>query len=181
MVLDHVAVTELGSAIAAELAAGEGHDLIEHVISPSRFEPDLLDLTDLNQEAQRRFGEQVTVCTRSSFNPHTEVFYGFCHGWVPDPGDYRRSLWELTDMAEGPETWQELLEYGGRINQELSIMTGIGLSPDLDSNMALRALLWSYGASVQDEQENVAINSPETVAAIEYMGNLYSNAMTDEV
>lgn len=181
VVVDHVHVTELGSTITAELAAGEGHDLIEHIIPPSRFEPDLSDLTDLNQEAQRRFGEQTSVCTRSSFNPHTEVFYGFCHGWVPDPGDYRKSLWELTGMDEGPYTWEELLDYGGRINQELSIQAGIGLSPEIDSNMALRALLWSYGASVQDEQENVAINSPETVAAIEYMGNLYRTAMTEEV
>ena len=35
--------------------------------------------------------------------------------------------------------------------------------------MAGRALMWSFGASIQDENEQVVLNSPETVAAVEYM------------
>jgi len=41
--------------------------------------------------------------------------------------------------------------------------------------------MWSFGGSVQDEDENVVINSPETIAAVEYMSELFSGAMTDEV
>ena len=29
--------------------------------------------------------------------------------------------------------------------------------------------MWSFGGSIQDENENVVLNSPETVAAVEYM------------
>src|SRR3989338_11595834 len=47
--------------------------------------------------------------------------------------------------------------------------------------MAGRALLWSFGASVQDKNEKVIINSPETIAAIKYMTRLYKNAMSDEI
>jgi multiple sugar transport system substrate-binding protein len=47
--------------------------------------------------------------------------------------------------------------------------------------MAGRALLWSYGASIQDEAEQVVLNSPETVEAVEYMSRLYRDAMTPEV
>ena len=55
------------------------------------------------------------------------------------------------------------------------------MSQEIDSNMAGRALMWSYGASVQDENENVVINSEETVAAVEFMTKLFKGAMTDEV
>jgi ABC-type glycerol-3-phosphate transport system substrate-binding protein len=55
------------------------------------------------------------------------------------------------------------------------------MSQEIDSNMAGRALMWSYGASVQDENERVVINSEETVAAVEFMTKLFKGAMTDEV
>jgi ABC-type glycerol-3-phosphate transport system substrate-binding protein len=55
------------------------------------------------------------------------------------------------------------------------------MSQEIDSNMAGHALMWSYGASVQDENENVVLNSPETVAAVEFMKQLFEDAMTDEV
>jgi multiple sugar transport system substrate-binding protein len=58
---------------------------------------------------------------------------------------------------------------------------GIGMSSEVDSNMAARALIWSFGGSVQDANENVALNSPETVQAVEYMAKLYKQAMTAEV
>ena len=47
--------------------------------------------------------------------------------------------------------------------------------------MAGSALMWSYGAAVQDENENVTINSPETIAAVEFMTQLFEGAMSDEV
>jgi multiple sugar transport system substrate-binding protein len=47
--------------------------------------------------------------------------------------------------------------------------------------MALRGLLWSFGAGIQDENENVIINSDATIAAVEYMNELFAGAMTPEV
>ena len=47
--------------------------------------------------------------------------------------------------------------------------------------MAAQTLLWAYGAAIQDENENVVINSPETIEAVKYMSELYKTAMTPEV
>ncbi len=91
--VDHINNADIPARAAAEITAGEGHDLIEYIFPPSALEPSVLDLSDLNKEAQKRFGDQVELCTRSSFNPKTSKFYGFSHGWVPDPGDYRKSMW----------------------------------------------------------------------------------------
>ena len=58
---------------------------------------------------------------------------------------------------------------------------GIGMSNEIDSRMAAQTLMWAFGAAVQDENENVIINSPETIAAVEYMAELFKETMTPEV
>jgi multiple sugar transport system substrate-binding protein len=83
--VDHINLADIQARAAAEISAREGHDLIEFLSPPSAFEQSLLDLSDVNEEAKRRFGDQIGFCTRSSFNPKTKKYYGFCHGWVPDP------------------------------------------------------------------------------------------------
>ncbi|HLU10901.1 MAG TPA: extracellular solute-binding protein [Oceanobacillus sp.] len=179
--VDHINNADIPAAAAAEISAGEGHDLIEYIFPPSALEPSVLDLTDIHQEAISRFGEQISLCTRASYNPVTNKYFGFAHGWVPDPGDYRRSLWEQIGMPDGPTTWEELLEGGSRIRDELGIQMGIGMSQEIDSNMAARGIIWSFGGAEQTEDGEVAINSPETVAAVAYMKELYERAMTPEV
>jgi multiple sugar transport system substrate-binding protein len=181
VIVDHISLSDLRSTFAAEVVAGKGHDLIEFISPPSDFEPSVLDLTDVNKEAEKRFGKQVPVATRSSYNPDTKKFYGFCHGWTIDPGDYRKSLWKKVGMSDGPKTWEELLVYSARIKSELGIQNGIGISQELDSNMAGRALLWSFDTSIQDAEERVVLNNKRTIEAVKYMKDLYDKTLTPEV
>jgi multiple sugar transport system substrate-binding protein len=179
--VDHIGLAELPARTAAEISAGQGHDLIEWVSPPSQLEPSVLDLSDVNQEAAKRFGQQLPVCTMSSYNPHTKKYYGFCHGWTIDPGNYRKSLWAKVGKPDGPAKWEDLVTYGPRIKKELGVQLGIGMSQEIDSNMAARALMWSYGTSEQDRNENVVINNAQTVEAVEFMARLYKAAMTPEI
>ena len=179
--VDHINTADVPTTFAAEIAAQEGHDIVEHIASLGQFEKSVIDMTDVIEEAKARHGDQSAVCAKSGYNPTTGINYSFVHGYAPDPGDYRKSLWEAAGMADGPTTWQELLDGGSKIKSEQGIQMGIGMSNEIDSNMASQALLWAFDASVQDENEKVIINSPETIAAVEYMSNLYNGAMTPEV
>lgn len=179
--VDHINLAEIGARTAAEISAGDGHDLIEWIAPPAQFEPSVLDLTDVNQEAQKRFGKQHPLCTKSSYNPNTKKYYGFCHGWVIDPGCYRKSLWEKAGKPKGPETWEDLITFGGKIKKEQGIQLGIGLAQELDSNMAARALLWSFDSSVQDAGENVVINNEKTLEALSFVARLFKESMVPEV
>jgi ABC-type glycerol-3-phosphate transport system substrate-binding protein len=179
--VDHIDVADVPTRIASEISAGQGHDLIQYIAPLSQFEPGVLDLSDVTEEAGRRWGEQLEVCRLSSFNPTTEKYYAFAPGWAPDPGNYRQSLWEPAGLPDGPSTWDELLEGGAEIMSSQGVQMGLGMSQEIDSNMVLRALLWSHGASIQDENEQVVLNSPETVAAVEFMARLFQDTMTDEV
>ena len=77
--------------------------------------------------------------------------------------------------------WEDLVSFGGKIKSEQGVQLGIGLSQELDSNMAGRALLWSYDSSIQDAKENVILNNSRTVEAAYYMGRLFKESMTPEV
>jgi len=179
--VDHINLAELPSRTAAEISAGQGHDLIEWVAPPSQFEPSVLDLGDVVKEAEKKYGKQHPLCRRSSYNPNTKKFYAFCPGWTIDPGSYRKSLWEKAGKGAGPTVWEDLITYGGKIKREQGIQLGIGLSQEIDSNMAARALLWSYDTSIQDANENVVLNNPKTIEAVSYMARLYKEAMVPEV
>lgn len=179
--VDHIDTAQVPTRIAAEIQAKQGHDLIQHIAPLAQFEPSVLDLKDLTEEATKRWGEQLELCRKSSQNPTTGKFYAYSPGWVPDPGNYRRSLWESVGMPDGPSTWDDLLEGGTEIKKSKGVQLGLGMSQEIDSNMAGRALLWSFGASIQDGNEQVVLNSPEAVAAVEFMTKLFKGSMTNEV
>ncbi len=179
--IDHVNTAEVPGQITSQIAAGSGHDLIQHIAAIPQFEPSVLDLTDVVTEAEGRYGEMLDICRRSSLNPNTNKYFAYAPGWVPDPGNFRRSLWEAAGMPDGPSTWDDLLTGGSAIRADQGVQLGIGMSQEIDSNMAGLALIWSFGGSVQDEEENVVLDSPETLAAVEYMAELFSGAMTEEV
>ena len=179
--VDHINQAEIPARTAAELQARQGHDLIQYIATFSQFEPSVVDLKDVVQEAEKRHGTMLDVVRKSSFNPNTNKYYAYAPAWAPDPGDYRKSMWEKVGMPQGPSTWDELLSGGAEIKKSQGIQMGLGMSQEIDSNMAGRALLWSFGGSIQDENERVVINSPETVAAVEFMTKLYKETMTPEV
>lgn len=179
--VDHINNAEIPARIAAEVQARQGHDLIQYIAPLSQFEPSVLDLKDLAAEAAKRYGEQLPLCVKSSQNPTTGKHYAYAPCWAPDPGDFRKSLWESVGLPNGPTSWDELLRGGAEIKKSKNVQMGLGMSQEIDSNMAGRALLWSFGGSIQDTNEQVVINSPETIAAVEFMQRLFKDTMTNEV
>ncbi|MFI0351715.1 ABC transporter substrate-binding protein [Actinomadura sp. 9N407] len=179
--VDHINTVDVPRRAASEIQAGKGHDLIQHIAPFSQYEPSVLDMADVVQEANKRWGQQLELCRKSSYNPNTRRYYCYCPGWSPDPGDYRRSMWQKVGLPNGPGSWDELLRGASEIKRTTGVPCGIGLSPETDSNMAARALLWSYGAAEQDANEAVTISSDATIEAVEFMTRLFKEAETEEV
>jgi multiple sugar transport system substrate-binding protein len=179
--VDHVNIADLNPSLSAALDAGEGPTLVELPLAAANFVEGVQDLTDVNKKAQELFGPQAETCTANSFLPTDNKWYGFCHGWVPDPGDYDISMWTKVGYPNGPSTYDDLLKGGQAIKEQLGVPMGLGLSPEIDSNMAMRAIIWSFGGSIQDKNECVTINSPQVISATQYVKELYDKTMTDEV
>ncbi|MGH2537742.1 MAG: extracellular solute-binding protein, partial [Candidatus Promineifilaceae bacterium] len=123
----------------------------------------------------------VATCRANSYLPTRDMYYGFCHAWVPDPGDYDIAKWTEVGYPDGPATYADLLDGGSQILEQFGVPLGLGLSSEIDSDMAMRGILWSFGASTQDENECVTLDSPETIEAANFLAELYQNAMTEEV
>jgi multiple sugar transport system substrate-binding protein len=183
--VDHISIADLVSTTASEISANSGHDLIELGPEAAQFEPSLLDMADINQEMTGKYGAPFRVAERVSYNPVTKKRYAFCHGWTIDPGDYRKSLWEKAGMADGPATWEDLLAVGAKIKSGQGVQVGVGMSQEIDSNMAARAVLWSFDTSLQDENGVVVLDKSEylkrSVDAVKYMKSMYEKTLTPEV
>ena len=179
--LDQVNTADIPAAMAAEVAAESGHDLVEHIAPLAQFEESVMDLRDVWEQAESMYGDAVESCKLNSYNPTTDKYFSFVHGYAPDPANYRKTLWEGIDFPNGPTTLDELLEGGTTIWNEQGVQMGLGMSQEIDSQMAAQALIWAFGGAIQDESENVTINSEETVAAVEFMKELFTSAMTPEV
>jgi multiple sugar transport system substrate-binding protein len=181
VIVDHIAIGEINARAAAEVAAGKGHDLFMFLAPPAAYEKQVIDHREVYDEVQKSHGKAIDLAVKSTFNPKTRKFFAFSDSYVPDPGNYREDLWSQVGFPRGPDTYNDLLVGGKRIKQKFGNPVGIGLSQELDTNMAMRAVLWSFGGAEQDPDGNVTLYSKNTINAVKYVRDLYKQAMTPEV
>jgi len=177
--VDHVGVNALNSTAAAEVSAGRGHDLVMFLRPRPVHEPDVIDHREIVEVCQRRYGKPLDLAIRSTRNPRTGKFHGFCDSVVPDPVNYRSDLW--AEAGQTPDDWERVRLGGKAIKARSGIPVGIGLSPEDDSAIALRVVLLSFGGSEQDTSGAPALGSKQTVEAVKYVTALYREAMTPAV
>ncbi|WP_242342248.1 ABC transporter substrate-binding protein [Anaeromyxobacter terrae] len=181
VVVDHIAIGEINARAAAEVSAQRGHDLFMFLSPPAAYEKQVIDHTEIYQAVEKKWGKPIDLGHKSTFNPKTKKYFAFSDSYVPDPGNYRQDLWSQVGFPKGPDTWDDLRKGGKAIKDKFGNPVGIGLSQELDTNMAVRAVMWSFGASEQDAEGRVVINSPQTIEALKYMRALYKEAETGEV
>jgi multiple sugar transport system substrate-binding protein len=182
--VDHVSFADIVPRATAEVAAQAGHDIHMFLGLASAFEEHVIDLGEVVSTLEKKYGPQVDLAKRSTYNPFTKKQFAFSDMWVPDPGNYHKSAWTEIGVPKGPVTWDDLVKAAPEIKKkrpQMQIPIGIGLSQDIDSNMAVRNILWCHGGSIQDKDGNVVLNSPETLQALEYAKRLYSVGMTRAV
>lgn len=181
VVVDHMAATEAPARAAAEAAAGKGHDLFHFLSPPAAYEGQVIDHAEIVREVERRHGPMIALARKSTYNPRTGRYFAFSDSYVPDPGNFRIDLWGEVGFPKGPGSWDDLRRVGARIRKRFGHPVGIGFSQEMDSNMALRALLWSFGGAEQDEEGRPALSSKETIEALKFARALYREAETAEV
>jgi multiple sugar transport system substrate-binding protein len=180
VVVDHISVNDLRARAAAEVSAKKGHDLFGFLDPPPAYENVVMPMNDVVTECEKKYGKLVNLAQRATFNPKTNKYFAVSDNWVPDPLHYRKDAWGEIGMK--PDTWEHIREGSKKIKDKNGMPAGFGISQELDTNMMLRALLWSYGAQEQDESSTkVMINSKGTVEAIKLMTAIYKESETAEV
>jgi multiple sugar transport system substrate-binding protein len=177
--VDNISIAALNARADAEALAKRGHDLFLFMWPRPDMEQYVIDHKDIYDECIKTLGKPIDLAIGSSFNPKTKKYYGFSSSFVPGPVHYRKDLWDSVGMY--PDTWDDVRVGGAKIKKKHNISLGIGLASEIDTNMALRAIMYSFGSSVQDEEGNVILNSKETLEAIKFVKAMYDESMTPEV
>jgi multiple sugar transport system substrate-binding protein len=181
VIVDHIAISEINARAAAEVSAKKGHDLMMFLSPPAAYEKQVIDHKDIYAEVEKKHGKKIALAEKSTVNPKTKKYFAFSDSFVPDPGNYRVDLWSQVGYPHGPDTWHDLLIGAKRIKDKFGNPCGLGLSQELDTNMATRACLWSFGGAEQDEAGHVVLNSKNTIDAVKFMRDLYKQTETAEV
>ena len=179
VIVDNVGMTSLRSRAAAEVSAQKGHDIFFFLSPPSVYENQVIDHREIYEECERKYGAPLDLARKSTYNIKTKKFFGFSDSYVPDPINYRKDLWD--DIGMRPDNWDAIRIGGRKIKQKHGIPIGIGLASELDTNMALRSIMASFGASIQDTDGRLVLKSKQSLEAIKFVKALYKETMTDEV
>jgi multiple sugar transport system substrate-binding protein len=181
VVVDHINLTDLNTRAAAEAQAKKGHDIFMFLSPPAAYEKQVIDMSHVYQEVEKKHGKKIDLAHKSTYNPKTKKYFAFSDSYAPDPGNWHKDWWTEAGYPNGPDTWDDLRAGAKKIKDKNGHPCGIGLAQELDTSMAMRALLWSFGGAEQDVDGNVTINSKNTIEALKFMKALYQETETAEV
>src|SRR5215831_1435002 len=177
--VDNINLGLIPSRAAAEVSAQKGHDLVMFLSPPSVYEQQVIDMKDVYAECEKKHGKPIDLAVNSTYNPKTKKYFGFSPSFTPDPINWRKDLWD--DVGVMPDSWDKILDGGRKIKQKHNIPVGLGLAQELDTAMAVRTIMYSFGAHEQDANGNLTLNSKNTVETVKYVKALFQETMTPEV
>jgi len=181
VVVDNINLVDLQARAASEASAKKGHDLFMFLSPPASYEPQVIDMTHVYREVEKKHGKKIDLAHKSTYNPKTRKYFAFSDAYTPDPGNWHKDWWTEAGYPNGPDTYDDLLAGAKKIRDKSGHPCGIGLAQELDTSMAMRAILWSFGGAEQDVEGNVTINSKHTIEALKYVKELYQQTETPEV
>src|SRR5881296_2821981 len=179
--VDNIGIAGINARAAAEVSAQKGHDLFLFNWPPPSFEEQTVDMKDVYQELERKLGKPIDLGIKSTYNPKTKKYYAFSPSFTPDPVNYRQDLFSQVGLPNGPRSWDEVRSAGAKIKKQFGNPVGIGLAQEIDTAMAMRTIMYSFGAHEQDAHGSLTLNSKNTMEAVKFVKALFQETMTPEV
>lgn len=160
------------AAVAANVGAGPDI-IIGWFDDPHQYPDKLIDMTDLAEYLGRKYGGWYDVCRKYGIRNGTTNWISVPWGIVGNALVYRQSQLKAAGFDAVPKDTAGFLKLCQALQQK-GTPAGFALGKAVgDGNNWVHWLLWSHGGKLVDKQGNVVINSPETIAALEYAKQLY--------
>lgn len=159
------------TAVAANV--GQGPDVVlAWSDDPHKFTDSTLDLTDVATYLGEKYGGWYPLAERmgTSDGRWIAMPIGASGGRVV----YRQSMLNEVGYDAVPEDVDGFLEMNQKLHAAgkpggLALGNAVG-----DANAWCHWLVWAFGGAMVDEEDNVIINSPETIEALNYAKALYA-------
>ncbi len=178
--VDHVDIAQLPGRLAAEAAAGKGHDLFAFAaqIQTRRYESRLVDMTPLMEPLIKQYGDVIPIGKATSLI--NGVWRGVPHFNVLIAPLIRTDLLKENGLNT-PQSWDDILKIG-RVMKPKGHATGMAISHCNDSNHNWRAVMWSFGASiVHEDGKTLALDTQEMKDFLTWAKQFQAEANSDEV
>ena len=146
-------------------SGGQGHDLIEWHHPASAYEPSVHDMTDVVKEAGERYGSQIELLQAAQLQPHDQQVLRLLPHLDARPGRLPQVAVEHGRACPtARSTYDELLTGRRGDHQEQDVRMGIGMSARGGLQHGRPRRSSGPWRRIQDANEKVVLNSPETVA-----------------
>ncbi len=158
------------AAVAANVGAGP--DIIISTDEQPHLYPDkLLDVTDLADYLGQKYGGWFDICPE--FGTHNGRWIAIPTGAAGGAMVYRKSMLNAAGFKEFPKDLNGFLKLCQALKAK-GTPAGFALGHATgDANGWTHWLMWSFGGRLADEKSKLALNSKETIAALEYAKELY--------
>lgn len=158
------------AAVAANV--GKGPDVVYGWYDDAHQYPEkLVDLTDLGEYLDKKYGGWYDVARKFGMRGDKWIA-------IPLGAAGARVTYRISALKEaGFDAWPG--DVGGMLKLAEALAAkgkpgGLALGNAVgDGNTWCHWIVWSHGGRMVDEQDQVVINSPETIAALDYASRLY--------
>jgi multiple sugar transport system substrate-binding protein len=152
-----------------------GANIIQYSSPPAIFSKALTDVSDIVEDLDREGGGYLPA------GPYQMVFDGKWlgvpigqHNWFIN---YRQDWLKEEGADKFPDTWEEALVLGKKLKAK-GRPYGLTLSDQAggDGNAVPRLMLWAFGGKEFNPDGSLALDSKETLAALEFCIQLHNDA-----
>jgi len=172
--VDFVGWEDITQQTAVTANTGAGPDLIIGFNeSPHVYQDKLVELSDIAEYLGTKYGGWKELAKRYGRRHNTNNWIGLPFGASGGPLVWRKSAVTEAGFERPPEDhagYLRLLQTMKRNSKPAGFALGNAVG---DGNGFANWLVWSFGGKLVNEDGSVGINSRETIAALEYLKELY--------
>jgi len=161
--------------IQTAIETGGGANIIQYSSPPAIFANALVDVSDLVQEISDEGGGYLPNAPYQMVNDGKWLGVPIGqHNWFIN---YRQDWLKEEGLDTFPDTWEEALVLGKKL-KEKGRPYGMTFSDQAggDGNGVPRLVLWAFGGKEFNEDGSLALDSEETLAALEFAIQLHNDA-----
>jgi multiple sugar transport system substrate-binding protein len=179
--VDHIAINDIPTKLAAEIRSQAGHDLVQMppATGVALYADQLVDVSSFVEELGAPHGGWNSLAQQGAFYDGAWLAY-------PDYGSakpslYRKDLFDQYGLA-APTTWEAVLAAGKELKPK-GFPLGLTLSHTGDANQYWMALLWCYGAfwAKEDGTYVGTLDTPQMREALDMAKQIYTEGCTPDV
>lgn len=172
--IDFVGWEDINQQTAVTANTGAGPDLIIGFgDSPHIYKDKLIPLTEVAEYLGKRYGGWLALAEKYGRKHASTDWIGLPFGASGGPLVYRKSALAALGYERAPNDHAGFLELCKKL-KAAGKPPGFALGNAVgDGNGTANWLIWSHGGYLVDEEGKVAINSPQTINALNYLKELY--------